>query len=404
MRLRSLVAVVAVAGAVASAGYGCGSTISKGGGMGGSWGGRDAGRMGGRVGGADSSSSIGGARGTRPAVGRIDTVYVISLENTDWADGNTEAQGRFYKNNPAAPFINNTLLPKYAHAERYHTPYHPSEPNYLSYESGGESFGVTSSPLPFKYNGGCRALKGVVNPPPNGTVDCGDGFFRPPEGTPHISKLLHAAGKSWKYYFGAIPGNGTICPNTDKTPGYSADHNANIFFDDVVTNDVSLVTLMPDSPTLQYCRGHLRPLSELIGDLRGGKENAYNFIIPTDQDQGEKCPVEMSACSTTDRIKHTDAYLMTLVSGIWDNSAAWQRGTAIIFVVWDEPDSNNNTDPCGMIVIAPKAKPGFASMTDFPNGHASLVKTILEIFGLPLIGKTTDPAIKDLSEMLTSFP
>jgi hypothetical protein len=95
---------------------------------------------------------------------------------------------------------------------------------------------------------------------------------------------------------------------------------------------------------------------------------------------------------------------MRLVTSIWDHSAAWKRGNAIIFVVWDEPDFNNKTDPCGMIVISPKAKPGFASITDFQNGHASLVKTILEIFGLQPIGRTADPAINDLSEMLTSFP
>jgi phosphatidylinositol-3-phosphatase len=397
MRLRSLITVAVVVNALAVAVYGCSSTISEE---------PDTWLRGGSndTGGLDSFSSIGGTGAAKSAGSRIDTVYVISLENTDWAEGNTEAPGRFFRNNPAAPFINNTLLPRYAHAEGYRTPYHPSEPNYLSYETGGESFGVVSSPLPFRYNGGCKAPAGTANPPPDGTLDCGDGFFRAPVGTSHLTRLLHEANRSWKYYFGAIPGNGTLCPNTDKTAGYSADHNANIFFDDVVTNDVMLLTLRPDSPKLEYCRNHLRPLSELVDDLNSGKENAYNFIVPTDQDQGEKCPVGMSDCTAADRVRHTDSFLMRLVTSIWDHSAAWKRGTAIIVVVWDEPDFNNNTDPCGMIVISPKAKPGFASTTDFQNGHASLVKTILEIFGLQPIGKTADPAINDLSEMLTSFP
>src|SRR5258708_6071285 len=57
------------------------------------------------------------------------TVFLIMMENHNWSD---------IKNNPSAPYINNTLLPTASYAEQYYTPpgIHPSEPNYVWLEAG----------------------------------------------------------------------------------------------------------------------------------------------------------------------------------------------------------------------------------------------------------------------------
>ncbi len=54
----------------------------------------------------------------------IKTVFVIIMENKDWAD---------IYNNPSAPYINRTLLPMASYAKQYHTPpeLESSLPNYL---------------------------------------------------------------------------------------------------------------------------------------------------------------------------------------------------------------------------------------------------------------------------------
>src|SRR5215831_9115427 len=51
-------------------------------------------------------------------------VFLIVMENHNWSD---------IKNNPSAPYINNSLLPMASYAEQYFNPpgIHPSEPNYL---------------------------------------------------------------------------------------------------------------------------------------------------------------------------------------------------------------------------------------------------------------------------------
>src|SRR5262245_7168178 len=65
----------------------------------------------------------------------LTTVFIILMENQNWSN---------IIGNPAAPFINNTLLPLASHAEQYFNPpgIHPSLPNYLWLE-GGDSFGIT---------------------------------------------------------------------------------------------------------------------------------------------------------------------------------------------------------------------------------------------------------------------
>jgi hypothetical protein len=74
-----------------------------------------------------------------PATHHIQTVFIILMENHNWTgDGNLDI-----KNNPAAPYINKTLVPMGSHAEQYFNPpnNHPSLPNYLWLEAG-TNFGI----------------------------------------------------------------------------------------------------------------------------------------------------------------------------------------------------------------------------------------------------------------------
>ena len=59
-----------------------------------------------------------------PGPRHIQTVFVVVMENADWSH---------IRGNSRAPYLNGTLLPASAHAERYYNPpnVHPSEPNYL---------------------------------------------------------------------------------------------------------------------------------------------------------------------------------------------------------------------------------------------------------------------------------
>ena len=56
------------------------------------------------------------------------------MENTSWSS---------VKGSSKFPYVNQTLLPAYAHAEQYYSHNHPSLPNYVSLEAG-DNLGLTS--------------------------------------------------------------------------------------------------------------------------------------------------------------------------------------------------------------------------------------------------------------------
>src|SRR5258706_346164 len=119
--------------------------------------------------------------------GGIQTVFIILMENRNWAD---------VKNNASAPYINGTLLSAGAHAEQCFNPpgIHPSEPNYLWLEAG-TNFGIFN------------------DAPPSANHQ---------NTTLHLVTLLDRAGISWKSYQEGI--SGTVCPLTGNGL-YAPKHN-----------------------------------------------------------------------------------------------------------------------------------------------------------------------------------
>ena len=209
------------------------------------------------------------------------TVFLILMENHNWSD---------IKNNPSAPYINNTLLPMASYAEQYYNPpgNHPSEPNYLWLEAG-TNFGI--------YND--------ANPDANhqGT-------------TQHLVTLLNNAHISWKSYQESI--SGTICPLTGNGL-YATKHNPMVFFNDVTnTND----------PNSSYCIAHVRPYIELAPDLQHNTQARYNFITPN------LCDDMHDACAPLfDSVKQGDTWLAQNLPIIL-NSQAYKSG-GFVFITWD---------------------------------------------------------------------
>ena len=274
------------------------------------------------------------------------TVFLIMMENHNWSD---------IKNNPSAPYINNTLLPMASYAEQYFNPpgNHPSEPNYLWLEAG-TNFGI--------YND--------ANPDANhqGT-------------TKHLVTLLNNAHISWKSYQESI--SGTICPLTGNGL-YATKHNPMVFFNDVTnTND----------PNSSYCIAHVRPYSELVTDLQHNTQAHYNFITPN------LCDDMHDTCAPlNDSVKQGDSWLAQNLPFIL-NSQAYKSG-GIVFITWDEGEGGDG--PIGMVALSPDAKGGGYSNT-IRYTHSSTLRTLEEFFGLtPLLGDAAKAT--DLRDLFKTFP
>ena len=271
----------------------------------------------------------------RPALAQnpfagITNVFVIVMENHNWSH---------FCPNPAAPYINNTLLPMASYANAYDSPpgVDPSLPNYLWMEAGTK-FGV---------------------------VDDADPFVHAQDTTAHFVSLLSAAGITWKTYQENI--SGTICPLRVAYP-YAPKHNPFVYFKDVTDNN---------NEQSAYCIAHVRPFSELATDLRNGTVPRYAFITPN------LCSDGHDACAPlNDQVAQTDAWLRDHVPAIMSSQAYLQGGA--IFITWDEPAVRGN--PIGMIVISPFAK-GYGYTNSLRYDHGSLLRTNQEIFGVfPLLG------------------
>jgi hypothetical protein len=290
-------------------------------------------------------------------VHHIKTVFVIIMENHNW----TGNGGLSIKGNSAAPYINFTLLPMASHANNYNNPpgTHPSLPNYLWLEAG-TGFGIKSDGSPPQFHQSTQQ---------------------------HLVRLLENAGISWKAYDEDI--SGTTCPiaNTGPIdpnggPLYAARHNPFVYFDDV-TNNLNLKSAT--------CISHIRPFTQLAGDLAANTVARYNFITPN------LCDDMHDACSGNP-IAHGDAWLAKHVPEIL-NSTAYRSGGAL-FIVWDE--ANKGDGPIPMIVLSPFAKGNGYSNTIYYN-HGSTLRALQEIFGVyPLLRNAGSEA--DLSGLFQVFP
>ncbi len=277
-----------------------------------------------------------------PAIG---TVFVILMENHNWSD---------IKGSASAPYINNTLLPLGAHAEKYFNPpaIHPSEPNYLWLEAG-TNFGI---------------------------LDDAEPSVNHQSTTQHLTSLLTTAGISWKAYEEDI--DGTSCPLT--TSGkYAARHNPFVYFDDVTNTNT------PSSPT---CIAHERPFTQLATDLTNNSVAKYNFITPNVCNDMH----DSGGCVTLDSIKNGDTWLSQNVPAIL-NSAAYKNNGAL-FITWDEGEGGSD-GPIGMIALSPLAKAGYANT--IPYTHGSTLRTMQEIFGVttPFLGDAANQT--DLSDLFS---
>ncbi len=284
-----------------------------------------------------------------PSVGAIQTVWIVMMENTDWST---------LRGNANAPFING-LLPRFAHAENYRSYNHASLPNYITLEAGDNLHLTNGAWLP--------------------------GSAHSQLTTDHLTSYLRNKGIPWKAYSENLPGAGTILPLFDG-PGYSLDHNPFVYFYDVTGN--------PPSTNSAYGIAHLRPYeTEFARDLTNDQVASYNFIVPNDYNQGEKLAPPLN-----NLVRQADTWLAREIPRIMAARAYTNGG--VIFILWDEGTSPGN-NPSGLIVVSSLAKAGYSNSIAYT--HASMVRTVQEIFGLaPWLRQAATAT--SLSALFTVYP
>ncbi|HEY4158046.1 MAG TPA: alkaline phosphatase family protein [Polyangiaceae bacterium] len=269
--------------------------------------------------------------------GVIQHIFVISMENHD--------STQIYGNTASAPYINNTLLPKYAHATNFNDDLAksiPSEPHYVWMEAGTNAF----SDHTFTGDGDPTSSNSTSN-------------------TSHLATQISTAGLSWRSYQEGLNSSTGACP-IHSNGFYAAKHDPFVFFKDVAGS--------PPSATNATCAAHHRAYSALAADIAANDVAPYTFITPNlcdDMHGASGCP--------SDTIHSGDTWLSTELPRLVSYANAH---AGVIFITWDEGSS---TLKMPFIAVGPGVKVGYTGSVSY--NHSSIIKSVEHIMGLPTLAK-----------------
>ncbi|HTA94370.1 MAG TPA: alkaline phosphatase family protein [Polyangiaceae bacterium] len=272
----------------------------------------------------------------------IKHVFVIAMENHD--------ASQVYGDTTDAPYINNTLIPAYAHATNFNDALAlsiPSEPHYVWIEGGTNAFSDHTF-----------------------TTDSDPSSSNSTSSTSHMATQIKNAtnGVTWRTYQEGLNSSTGTCP-IHSSGFYAAKHDPFVFYKDVSGS--------PPSATNATCAAHHRAYSSLAADIAAGDVESYTFITP------DLCH-DMhgaSGCPNSNLIQQGDQWLQSELPRLISYANA---NAGVIFVEWDEGSS---TLKMPFLAIGPGVKVGYAGSVSY--GHSSIIKSVEAILGLPTLSKVS---------------
>jgi len=252
----------------------------------------------------------------------LDHVFVVMMENTDYAQVIGDTQD--------APFINGLAAAGTLLSESSGT-YHPSDENYLAL-AGGDNF-----------------VQGAIYYP-NIHVDA-----------PHLGDRIEAVGKTWKGY---EQGMGTPCNLSSNFDSYYApDDLPFINFNDI-RNDTA------------RCRAHLQDLSQFALDLQSTATTpAFAWLSADDYYDGEA-----SGNGSASSLRVQDAWLKQTLQPLFA-SPAWTQQRSLLVLTWDE-SASSGSNHIATILVDSQGLVNRGYVSDASYNHYSITRTIESALGL----------------------
>ena len=279
----------------------------------------------------------------------IKHVFVVAMENADAAAVYTGADWQY---------VSGGLLPQAARALAFQDELAiglPSEPHYVWMEAGTNVFADHTF---------------TTDDPPSAANSTGDPNHL-------VTQLAQAEiGADWMSYQEGIDAGTGACP-VASDGFYRPNHDPFVFFRDVAAS--------PPSKTAATCMAHHRPLSALAGDLGAADVSAYVFITPDLCHNGHG----QSGCPDDNNQQSADQWLSESLPSL---IAFADANEGVIFLVWDEGASGHLLP---FIAVGPHVKAGYAGTVSY--SHSSLLKSLEEIFGLPILPTVT--AASDFADL-----
>jgi phosphatidylinositol-3-phosphatase len=316
-----------------------------------------------------AASILFGSMPARPATGlegvrSFDHIVLLVLENQNY---NTS-----WGTNSVAIYLN-SLRSRGVFADQYHATSHASLGNYITMISGQP--GMPHS------NADCIPLNLWACVQPQTAFMLGR----------NLADQLEAAGKTWKGYMDSMPSpcfhadySPTALPpdpyqgNSTDEPGkdYADRHNPFLYFDNIIGNDVR-------------CRAHVRPFTELAGDVSADALPAFSFVTPDTCNDGHDAPC---ADGRPGGLTSADLFLSTNVPSLLDYL---DTHNGLLLITFDE-NGFSDTSSIGCCHGGPLGLQGYGGrigllalgagvgtkVVSTPYDHMSLLRTIEDSFGI----------------------
>ena len=305
----------------------------------------------------------------------FDHVYVVVMENQSFDDiigrdrvnpsnGNIEG--------PDTPYITTLATQSSGMAELYFGVTHPSLPNYLAMIAG-DYFGIQDD------NDSCFA-----KPPPGPGCHAINGT--------NLVDSLESAGMTWTVLEQSMPRPGFLGDSWPKSANprlYAQKHNPFVYFTDIASNSTRL--------------SHIIPLTSTTLQQTLASPPTFTYIVPN---QCHDMHGTTTCTSFDGLLREGDRTVQSLVTAITGSAGFTAR--SVIFVVWDEDDYSSKFGCCSskphrggghtLALVVDQNHTWRASA--LPMNHYSMLKTIEEGLGLPLLRHSADSDVLDMSSLL----
>jgi acid phosphatase len=250
-----------------------------------------------------------------------------------------------------------SLAAEYASPNSWYGATHPSVNNYLAFLSGA-TYATASPPI----NDECTPAPTACSTNARNLVD-----------------QLDAAGIPWRGYMEGMPSS---CYPTYSSGLYAVRHNPFPYFNDIRENAAVCANVQPYPGA-----------AGLVSALDGPNAPDFVWITPNlDDDMHNGTVAEGNAW--------LQANLAPVLTSTW-----FTRGNATVLLMMDENDAQPSGSCCGdatggqipnVVISARAAGHGTVAMTGSLYGD---LRSIEEVYGLPLLGAAANPSNGDLSSL-----
>ena len=208
----------------------------------------------------------------------------------------------------------------------------------------------------------------------------------------HIGDQVEASGRTWKAYMDGMTTTcqhgspGSLDPYLAYLPPfntYATRHNPFMYFDNVISNQ-------------SRCDAHDVPYPQLGTDLAANALPNFSFISPDLCHDGHESRCGLAAA---------DAWAATEVPRIL--SSPQFQADGVLVITFDEAEGSDTTGCCGnsaggkvgAIVVSPAFGKAGGYRSTVPANHYSLLRTVEDSWGLPLLGHAQDASTTPMTDL-----